>query len=179
MASPKLLFEIFRCILKQFHWTRLLFIHDQWPESEPLKKVLQGVICERITCGNTKVIQDYQFTNTQSLHLLAIDKASVRRLRITDFESCYALKLYQFNEGNPDFLASIPRIEYQGVAIMLKQYSMAIVERIERCSLNVSGILDFVPPKVKHLTLKNISSTSLTHSIRPVAHHFNLDGDRG
>lgn len=88
----------------------------------------------------------------------------LRCLKVIDCEGCYEQRLFDLNQEYPEFFPSIARMEYEGGGVKLKQYPRAILDRLEKCYLNVSSVVDFVPPTVKEMTLSN-SSAQLTHSI--------------
>lgn len=165
MALPKLPLEIFRHILRQFQLTRLIFIRDKLPRSDPLRLTLQSVIYEKISCGD-KPCEGFWYSSAEGLLFLAASKVSVLNLKIIDSDDCCAGELEFLSFGCREFIPSIPKIEYEGRVEALRKYSdLTAFCKITNCRLDVSGNLDLVPPKVKEVTLSN-SSSRLTHSIR-------------
>lgn len=166
MALPKLSVEIFQHIIRQFQLKRLILIHDKWPESDPLRKIILGVTYERISFGDYKDIEGFRYSK-RFLAQLAFDKVSVHCLKVIDSGGCYEAILLILHDMYPEFLPSIPRIDFDGRVEKLKEYSrIATFDRIQKCHLKVFNTLDFVPSKVKEIALKNISSAELSHSFK-------------
>lgn len=140
-------------------------VHDEWPYGDPFEVVLQGVIYERISCGDNEASEDY-CNSGEGLNILVAEKVPLQCLKIVDFSDCYAQELDDLFVRNTYLLASIPRIEYKGSVEKLKLYSrMAVFDRIKYCDLNVSSTVDIIPPNVKKIDFKSVSSTQLTHTV--------------
>lgn len=169
MALLTLPVEILQCIIKELPLERLRLLYTELPVNNPFKVVLMVIILLKISCGDRKVnieSSGFLYSNLLLLHQLAANNVAVQCLKIIEFDTCFALDLFQINQSHPEFLNSIPRIEYEGNALLLRSNSrISILDKIEKCHLRVTSTLHYISPNVKKVTLRN-ESFQLRHCIR-------------